>query len=204
MHAPAPDLSFDDYVTVSATVKAWGRERALAHHAVDDATWDRLVSGWTTKLVAASDLPRFAALVDGEAARLTAGGAPRALATRPSAGALPASAPGAPVPTPYNATPLAVAPAPPHAPPAPQAPPHPMAPRPPQSFDQQLGDAFSSLGNFAQELFGGLAPGARVRVAWSDGQRYPATVAAARGGQVEVVFPDGRRLWVPASSVSAF
>ena len=42
------------------------------------------------------------------------------------------------------------------------------------------------------------SPGQRVFVMWSDGQRYPGTVMSAMNGQVQVAFPDGRQVWVPA------
>lgn len=42
----------------------------------------------------------------------------------------------------------------------------------------------------------GYAPGARVNVTWSNGQRYPATVSQISGTQVLVVFPDGQQHWV--------
>jgi hypothetical protein len=40
------------------------------------------------------------------------------------------------------------------------------------------------------------APGARVQVTWSNGQRYPATVSQVSGTQCLVVFPDGQQHWV--------
>jgi len=40
------------------------------------------------------------------------------------------------------------------------------------------------------------APGSRVQVTWSNGQRYPATVSQINGLQCLVVFPDGQQHWV--------
>jgi hypothetical protein len=40
------------------------------------------------------------------------------------------------------------------------------------------------------------APGARVQVTWSNGQRYPATVSQVSGPSCLVVFPDGQQHWV--------
>ena len=40
------------------------------------------------------------------------------------------------------------------------------------------------------------APGARVTVTWSNGQRYPGTITQVTGHQCCVVFPDGQHHWV--------
>lgn len=49
----------------------------------------------------------------------------------------------------------------------------------------------------AQAPYGfGYAPGARVNVTWSNGQRYPATVSQVSGPRCLVVFPDGQQHWV--------
>jgi hypothetical protein len=47
-----------------------------------------------------------------------------------------------------------------------------------------------------------FAPGARVLVTWSNGQRYPATVTQATGTQCLVVFPDGQQRWVEMQYLS--
>jgi hypothetical protein len=48
----------------------------------------------------------------------------------------------------------------------------------------------------------GYAPGARVNVTWSNGQRYPATVSQVSGAQCLVVFPDGQQHWVEMQYLS--
>jgi hypothetical protein len=48
----------------------------------------------------------------------------------------------------------------------------------------------------------GFAPGARVHVTWSNGQRYPATVNQVSGSQCLVVFPDGQQHWVEMQYLS--
>jgi hypothetical protein len=48
----------------------------------------------------------------------------------------------------------------------------------------------------------GYAPGARVNVTWSNGQRYPATVSQVSGTQCLVVFPDGQQHWVEMQYLS--
>jgi hypothetical protein len=97
----------------------------------------------------------------------------------------------------------------------------PPAPPPPNAYPQQayynaqaqnagaqIGSAFNAFGNalgsFVDGAVGAFAVGSRVMVQWSDGQRYPATVAQPpQAGQIEVAFPDGRRVWVPQGVVSA-
>jgi hypothetical protein len=49
---------------------------------------------------------------------------------------------------------------------------------------------------------GAFSVGSRVLVQWSDGNRYPATVTNSQAGQVEVAFPDGRRMWIPQAYAS--
>ena len=46
------------------------------------------------------------------------------------------------------------------------------------------------------------APGSRVQVTWSNGQRYPATVSQVSGSQCLVVFPDGQQHWVEMQYLS--
>jgi hypothetical protein len=77
-----------------------------------------------------------------------------------------------------------------------------------QNAGAQIGNAFNAFGNalgsFVDGAVGAFAVGSRVMVQWSDGQRYPATVAQPpQAGQIEVAFPDGRRVWVPQGVVSA-
>lgn len=47
-----------------------------------------------------------------------------------------------------------------------------------------------------------LGPGTPVLVAWSDGNRYPATVVQAANGQYLCAFPDGQQHWIGAAYVS--
>jgi hypothetical protein len=48
----------------------------------------------------------------------------------------------------------------------------------------------------------GYAPGSRVTVTWSNGQRYPGTVQQVSGTQCLVVFPDGQHHWVEMQYLS--
>lgn len=49
----------------------------------------------------------------------------------------------------------------------------------------------------------GFAPGAQVLVQWSDGNRYPATIVQAQGGQYLCSIQGGQPQWIPAQYVSA-
>lgn len=62
-------------------------------------------------------------------------------------------------------------------------------PQPASRYGQNPGPAPSARPNAPY-------PGARVLVAWSNGQRYPATVSQVNGSQCHVVFPDGQQHWV--------
>jgi hypothetical protein len=48
----------------------------------------------------------------------------------------------------------------------------------------------------------GYVPGSRVTVTWSNGQRYPGTVAQVSGSQCLVAFPDGQHHWVDMQYVA--
>jgi hypothetical protein len=48
----------------------------------------------------------------------------------------------------------------------------------------------------------GYAPGTRVGVTWSNGQRYFGTVQQVSGTQCLVVFPDGQHHWVQMQYVT--
>jgi hypothetical protein len=50
--------------------------------------------------------------------------------------------------------------------------------------------------------FFGYAPGSRVHVTWSNGQRYPGTVHQVSGSQCLVMFPDGQQHWVEMQYVA--
>jgi hypothetical protein len=105
-----------------------------------------------------------------------------------------------------------------HQPPPPTAQPYShaqaQAPQAPQPFAQNAGpgqwggaapaaaawgtpvNASPPPGAAAHGYGFGYAPGARVNVTWSNGQRYPATVSQVSGSQVLVIFPDGQQHWV--------
>lgn len=144
--------------------------------------------------------------------KLPSPGAP--LSTRPSAGTPPASPSVPPTarstshpPPPPLAPPLAPSRPPPPSgrhpaaaaigqPPAPYGHPPPSAYTPRHGWDAPYGAPQPVAGSYAHSF--GYAPGARVQVLWSNGQRYPATVSQVSGAQHLVVFPDGQQHWVEA------
>jgi hypothetical protein len=89
--------------------------------------------------------------------------------------------------------------------PQPGYPPQPVYNQQAAAFGNSVGNAFSAfgdaLGSVVNSVVGTLSPGQAVMVQWSDGNRYPASVIIAQSGQVEVAFPDGRRVWVPQAYV---
>lgn len=105
---------------------------------------------------------------------------------------------GGHAPPPVSAVPQTGAPPWSHAPAYPPASP-PMPPAAPWS-------AHTPAGPHAPPSYGypsfGYAPGTRVLVTWSTGQRYPATVQQVTGTQCLVLFPDGQQHWVDMQYVS--
>jgi hypothetical protein len=205
----APTVTFEDYVAMSGTAKAIGYEAMLAHYKVTPAQWTQIGMHWNTKIPTNPQYMQFGLLVEQEGARIKAGGQPKAVTL---------GAPGA-APSPAAATAMPGAhpqPQQPHQPQAwgqPQYPQQPYAqqanpwgtPQQQNQFDRDLSAGFNSLGSaiagFGAAVETGLgmySPGQRVFVLWSDGQRYPGTVMSAMNGQVQVAFPDGRQVWVPA------
>jgi len=57
------------------------------------------------------------------------------------------------------------------------------------------------FGQAAAFMTGGVVPGSRVMVSWSDGQSYPAQVMQTSPGQTLVQFDNGSQQWVPENTV---
>lgn len=203
------DVSFEDYVGMSGAAKAWGIERMLQHYGIDMATWTQIAGGWNQRIPA--DLPHYGTyglLVEQEGARLAMGGAPRAIGA-PAAGATPGAQPAQPQPGPYGQPPYGPQP------PAQQPYGQPQQPyggqqfeRDAQNFGNALGSAASSGLNALGSAFGGLGKslsinaGSRVLVTWSDGKRYPGTVAQVAQGQYLIAMGDGQQHWIQAAYVT--
>lgn len=204
------DVSFEDFVALSAAQKAWGRERALQHYGVDDAAWAQIAGAWTTQRIP-QDMARYGMygmLVEQEAQRLAQGGMPKNVqlvggAAGNAGGVRAAGQPG------YAGS-------------AQQVENQMTAHAVQQQVAAQVaaaqaqasaayGQAAQNVGMFGRAALGamglgalasGVGPGMSVFVQWSDGNRYPATVAQVGGGQVQVTFTDGRQMWVPTHAVS--
>ncbi|MBX3260348.1 MAG: hypothetical protein KF782_11710 [Labilithrix sp.] len=196
----APQISFEDYVAMSGCVPVIGYEGMLQHYKVTSAQWTMIAGHWNAVIPTNPQYMQYGLLVQQESARIRAGGQPKPVTLGAAA---PQAAPGAPAAHPY-AQPGAPA-AHPYAQPNPYAQHGHYNPHA-QSAGAQFESAFSSfsnaVGSFVDNAVGGFGFGARVMVQWSDGNRYPGTVAAVQGGQIEVAFPDGRRVWVPQAYVS--
>jgi hypothetical protein len=191
-----PRVSFEDYVALSGLVPVLGLAGMLQHYKLTQNQWTMIAGHWNQVIPTDPRYMQFGMLCEQEAARLRAGGQPKPVsigAAGPATSAAPAT-PGAmnnygsPQPQPnmyYQQNPYAA-----------QG----------QSVGAQMGSALNAFGNafgaFMESAVGALSVGARVMVQWSDGNRYPGTVTAAQAGQVQVAFPDGRRVWVPSAYVS--
>ena len=225
----APQVSFEDYVAMSGAVPVIGYEGMLQHYQLTSAQWTMIAGHWNSVIPTNPQYMQFGMLVQQESARIRGGGQPKPVRVG-AAAAQPAAGPGAPQPgaaqpgmpgvaqpamqaNPYAqaANPYAQA-ANPYAQaqnPYAQAQ-NPYAANPynaqAQNVGAQMGSAFnafgSALGSFVDGAVGGFSVGARVSVQWSDGNRYPGTVTGVQPGQVEVGFPDGRRVWIPQGYVS--
>jgi hypothetical protein len=183
------------------------------------ARWTQIATSWNQKIP--TDMARYGMygmLVEQEGTRVATGGTPRALG----------AAPTAPAPAPQQAQPGQQYPQQQY--PQQQYPQqqYPQQQYPQQQYPQQqqpytgqqferdaekvgnaIGSAasagFSVLGN----AFGGLgkslstiAVGARVLVTWTDGNRYPGTVAQVAQGQYLVTMGDGQQHWIGAGYVT--
>lgn len=214
----APQVSFDDYVAMSACVPVIGYEGMLQHYKITQAQWTMIAGHWNGVIPTNPQYMQYGMLVQQESQRIRAGGQPKPVTI--GAGGAPAAAgptPAAPAAAPGMA-------ATPHAQPNPYAQHNPYAQQNPyaqhnpygqqasynaqaQQVGVQMGNAFNAFGNALGSLvdgaIGGIRAGGRVMVQWSDGNRYPATVTNVQSGQVEVAFPDGRRMWVPQGYVNA-
>lgn len=184
-------MSFDDYVAVSAGIQVFGYEGAMAHYKLSMGDWTTISAHWMAELPKDMNLAmRRNQLQEAEANRLRGGGAPRAVqVTRQGAGAPVAGGAAA-----FDAN-------------AAQA--NMMAAAQPnmqawQAYSagvmNQAGvqQAVQMAGAMAQATGGsGLIVGRKVLVAWSDGNKYPGNILQLNGNtHCEVVFPDGRKMWV--------
>jgi hypothetical protein len=222
-------VSYEDYVALCGCPPVMGIDAMLAHYRLSLQEWTQLATYWNGIIATNPQYMQHGLRVEQEAARIRAGGVPRPLSSALGSGGVAPAVPDAGGHAVSGAMPGAVPPAPGYAPPAPgYAPPYPQQqqqPYPQQGYPQQgypqqsnydhqaaqfgndVGNAFSAfgsaLGSFVSSAVGTFAVNTPVFVHWSDGQRYPATVLATNASQVQVAFPDGRQVWVPAQYVVA-
>ena len=173
----APQISFEDYVAMSACASVLGYEGMLGHYRITPAQWTPIASHWNAVIPTTPHYASYGVMLEEESARLRAGGAPRPVqlgTPSPYGAQQPYGYPG------YN----------PHA----------------AGAGAQVGSAFEAFGNavgsFVHGAVVGLSVGGRVWVTWSDGQRYPGVVTAMHAGQVQVRMTDGQQVWVPQQAVS--
>jgi hypothetical protein len=201
------DCSWEDFLTLSAAQKAWGADRMYSFYQLDATIWTQVAGPWMQRVPTDPRYQMYGMLVEQEAQRLSQGGQPRPVRLTSS------QTGGAPVPVaqPQGQAPNAqqvenqmtadavraqVAAT--------------MAAAQAQSA-AAYGNASANMGMMGRGVLGavgygaiaaGIGPGMAVLVQWSDGQKYPATVAQVGGGQVCVAFGDGRQMWVPETAVS--
>ncbi|AKV01081.1 hypothetical protein AKJ09_07744 [Labilithrix luteola] len=195
---PAPRVGFEDYVAMSGCVPVIGYEGMLAHYRITQAHWTQIASQWNAVIPTNPQYAQFGMLVQQEAARIRAGGAPRPVNFG-------APAPAQAAPNPYGYT----QPAAPGAYPAPNAWPAHQQPyngAQASNIGAQFGSAIaafgSAFGSLVNSAVGAYSIGAPVMVQWSDGNRYPGTIAQVHAGQLQIGFPDGRLVWVPEQYVT--
>ena len=174
-------IGLHDYVALRGAEAALGLPAMLGHYRLTPAQWEHLGASWNARIAADPRCAQHAQLVAEEAGRIRAGGAPRPVVP----------------PAPQAFAPVAANPF--------------GSPQQQQAFDReasdaasQIGAAFAGIGSAMESLFTNavMTVGSRVMVQWSDGHRYPATVTAIHGGQVQVSWPNGQQFWVPQHAVS--
>jgi hypothetical protein len=184
-------VGFEDWCAMSAAIQVFGNEAAMNHYKISQGDWTTISAHWTTEL---SRDPmnlgmRRNQLQEQEAARLRGGGQPKPVEIqRTAAGAAPAGGGAAFDPNAAAAMQMQAA-----------------------AANAQGWMAYSAgvLGQAdvqravkmagAMNVMGGgtaLVPGRNVLVQWSDGNKYPATLMQNNGAQAQVVFPDGRQMWI--------
>lgn len=212
-HGPAPTLSLDAYIALSAEVEYHGwlatsRRLNLARHRFEQIafSWDVAFSRDPQQYVSYVCLRRI------EVLRLARGEAPRPIAALSEG-----STTNAPVPSAHASAGHAAAAVAPVAieNPAPVAAAA-VQPAAPKSLEQEASEAANAVGSALKSGFGKLGGaldafgrslnkpsiGSRVLVTWSDGNKYPGAVAEVGQGRYLVTMSDGRQVWIPEAYVS--
>ncbi len=207
--SPAPQVSYEEYVAMCGCPPVMGIEGMLAHYKVTMAQWTQIAGHWNAIIPTSPQYMQYGMLVEQEAARLRAGGAPRPIASlggAASAGQVPAAAPsvghavsgampGAVPPPGYGAAPAYPQP-PGYAAPQPGYPPQGYAPQAgyPQAGYPQAGYPHQPGYNQQAAAFGNEVGNAFNAFGNALGSFVGGAVAPfAVGTQVLVQWSDGRR-----------
>ena len=93
--SPAPQVSYEDYVAMCGCPPVMGIEAMLAHYKLTMAQWTQIAGHWNQVIPTSPQYMQHGMLVEQEAARIRAGGAPRPVSLGGGAGAssVPSAAP---------------------------------------------------------------------------------------------------------------
>jgi len=184
-------VSFEDWCAMSAAIQVFGPEAMMGNYGISQGDWTSISAHWTTEL---SKDPmnlgmRRNQLQEQEAARLRGGGQPKEVAIKRDApGGAPAGGAAAYDPAAQGAMQAQAG--------AANVQAH-MAHAQGVLNQGAVQGAVKMAG--AMNVLGGgsqLIPGRAVKVQWNDGNQYPATIMQVGQGQAQIVFPDGRQMWV--------
>ncbi|AKF10558.1 hypothetical protein [Sandaracinus amylolyticus] len=184
-------VSFEDWCAMSAAIAVFGYEAAMKHFGVTQGEWTTISAHWQSEL--SRDPMNLAmkrnTLQEQETQRLRAGGQPKAVVVeRGPAGAAVAGGAAAFDPNAHAAMQMNAA-----------------AQHNQQYFAQAAAvmnqgavQAAVKMASGMAQLGGGsgLIVGAAVKVQWSDGNKYPGTIMQIAQGQSQIVFSDGRTMWI--------
>ncbi|GMV19435.1 MAG: hypothetical protein HS104_20115 [Polyangiaceae bacterium] len=189
----AARVSYEDYVHVSALIKIYGFEAAIEAAGVSMSDWTEAGGHWNNTM--AANMMQYAGhhnYVSQEEAKIRGGAPPRKVTVTKDTSAAAQAAP--------NAQALQQ-----------QAMMDPVQAAMMNPAYQQSQMAAASimanplgfgLGQAASFMTGGIVAGSKVKVAWSDGNQYPASVMQAAPNQYLVQFDNGSQQWVPSNAVS--
>jgi len=189
----AARISYEDYVHVAALSKLYSNQAALEAVGLSMSDWAEAGGYWTQTMGA--NMMQYAGHhghVDQEVARIQAGAQPRKIQiTRDTSAAATAQPNAQAVIAQASMDPVQAAM---------------MNPAYQQSMQASAAIMQNplgfGLGQAASFLSGGIVAGSRVKVAWSDGNHYGASVMQAAPNQYLVQFDNGSQQWVPANAVS--
>jgi len=189
----AARASYEDFVHVSALIKIYGYEAAMEAAGVSMSDWTEAGGYWTQTMGA--NMMQYAGhgnFLAQEEAKIRGGAPPRKVQiTRDTSAAATAQPNAQAVIAQASMDPVQAAM---------------MNPAYQQSMQASAAIMQNplgfGLGQAASFLGGGIVAGSRVKVAWSDGNHYAASVMQAAPNQFLVQFDNGSQQWVPSNVVS--